>query len=182
MTLTHIIVGVIGYYLGKNSVKTETFYEPTKTIHDTIVNIKVDTAYLPSKVKYITKRDTVSVENVVHVIESVDTAAILKDWSLVREYKNKELFNNDTIGSMSIDAKVQYNQLQQVSYNYTPIRKVVKIDKHQGLQPFIGAGINSQIKPVINTGVFYNKYGVSYQYQTIDNWKPVHSLSVIYRF
>lgn len=182
MTLTHIIVGVIGYYWGKHSVKTEVIYEQSTPIRDTIFNLKVDTAYLPSRVKFITKHDTIYIENRIHVIEKVDTAAILKDWTLVREYNNKELFKNDTVGTMTIDAKVQYNQLQSLSYNYIPIRKVVKMDKNAGLQLFIGCGLNSQTKPLINLGCFYNNYGVSYQYQTLNDFGSLHSVSLVYKF
>src|SRR5699024_6114449 len=72
---------------------------------------------VPSEPEYIykTKYDT---------IREIDTVEILTDWTLKRKY-SQTLFDNDTLGEMTIDLSVQYNQLQSIKYDFKPKQKVI---------------------------------------------------------
>ena len=183
ITLIGIAIFCCGYYFGNKSVSSDVIYEKRDVIRDSIVReFIVDTCYLPQSIKYLTKRDTMYIEDKVYVTEKVDTVKILEDWAMVREYKTP-LLNSDTIGTLTIFTRVQYNNLQKVGYEFQPVQKVIRTDrKEKSIQPYIAAGLNNQFKPVIGAGAFVGKYGISYQYQSFNEWQPLHSVMINMKF
>lgn len=183
---------VLGFCLGRihkieeEHRKTEIKYVKQDPVEkDSIKPSDPDTIF-ETKVKYITKKDTIYLNNIQYITESVDTAAILSDWVLHRKY-SEQLFNNDSIGSLSVRADVQYNQLQNLGYTFIPVRKETTtasvIVKKPLLEPFVLGGVNSYWKPTVEAGAFFRSgFGASYGIEWNDNSKLVHSLKVGYKF
>lgn len=183
---------LIGFLLGRLTVKTKEFikteikYVPQEPVSkDSILPIQ------PEEIKehkpiYLTKIDTLWRDSVIYVIEKVDTAAILADWTTKRKY-NETLFNNDSIGTLNFTADVQYNRLQHYGYQFIPIRKEVSttttISSKPFIEPFIMGGVNSYWKPSIEAGIFTRSgVGASYGIEWSDKNKIVHSLKFGYKF
>lgn len=96
-----------------------------------------------------------------------DTTAVLIDWATERVYE-KELFNNDTAGVVSVRAKTQYNRLEWLDAMYVPVTKQVTVTqfKTKKYSPFISGGVTTMPEIVVNGGVYFNeKYSISAMYE-----------------
>lgn len=94
-----------------------------------------------------------------------DTAWIVKDYSKKSLYK-ETLFKNDTSGECTVEAEVQYNALQRLSYAFTPITKVVTITKTKVYTPFVSASASTLGMFSVGGGVYYNNLGGEVRYIT----------------
>ena len=137
-----ITAAIAIFFLGRATISTTSKivikYIPGKTISDTI-NYPVPYAVvIPSRPKYL--HDTIRIPGKPYIIK-VDTASILKDWALERNYQQIS-FNNDTVGSYKWVAKVQYNKLINYNYTYTPIQRQItkEITKSKLFSPYINVG------------------------------------------
>lgn len=177
-----LLAWLIGFVVGRKSVRiTENIrYVKGETITDTIAK-EILVPYqveVPSKPVYIYKTDTLN--NL--IVEKIDTAKILADWVLNRTY-NVTLFDNNDKGKLAIKADVQYNQLSDLNYTYTPITKVVTKQKQDRLQPFASVSYSTLDYVGVGAGLFYRNWGLEYQYQTdITRNSNGHSLGLKYKF
>lgn len=117
-----VLAFVLGYILGRSNgekqakivVKTETKYETLPAIHDTIFQpVPFNQYYVDTVLAYI----------------PVDTAAILADYFLTREY-NLDL-GNDTLGEFRINAKVTQNKLYETRTTIKPVIKTILTTKEK---------------------------------------------------
>lgn len=150
----------IGFFLGRSSskVKEVTKYVQGVTIRDTITRFVPDTVYLAGELRYkcVYKRDTVYRD--VPVVDRDKTIqATVEDWNLNREYR-RTLFDNEN-GRFSLDLKVQYNELQNLSYSFTPIHKETAIVKKRVFVPFISASFYTGNTFSVGGGFFYYNLG-----------------------
>ena len=107
-------------------------------------------------------------------VEKSDTTTIMKDWATERFY-GETLFDIDTLGTCSFKAKVQYNRMRVLSYEYTPyVKKITKTEYNVKLfSPYIGIGtmvnpwdIEKSPMGIVNAGFFIKeKFGIQAQYQ-----------------
>ena len=132
----------IGFISGRQTVsikeKEVTKYVQGGTIRDTIAQLVPDTVYLAGelKYKYVYKTDTIY--NDVPVIDREESIAeTVRDWNRTREY-NKLLFDDDN-GKLSIALSLKCNELQRLSYSFTPIHKEITIVKKRVFVPFVSA-------------------------------------------
>ncbi len=141
---------------------------------------------VPDSIKYITvyhetrSWPTDSSERGIPVLDSVlrgyvsetwskqiDTAASLaatvQDWNLERTYSGM-LFQSDTLGTANYEAKVQYNTLISLKWDFTPKVKEVTITKGRKIRPFVGVGYNTFNQMNATCGVFIKNIGLSATY------------------
>lgn len=143
VVLISFVSVVLGFVLGritindKKSVETKEIvkYVPsTVTVTDTIFNPQPYNVFIPADTvyKYLTK------------FEKVDTAEILKDYYLTRQYSLD--FSNDTLGVFKVNAEVGQNKLLKANSFVNPIIKTVYREntvtqyKTKLLQPFLLVG------------------------------------------
>lgn len=170
----HILIGVLilgaGFFLGRCTTepKTTTKYVKGKPIHDTLyseqlVPYKVEVPVHPDlPLKPDTSRKESKPGSISFV---VDTAKIIANY-IVRNSYRQTLFDNDTIGKLSISPEVQYNKLQKVGWEFTPVRKeVIKIQKRVFV-PFVSGSYNSFGYVGAGGGFFYHDLGISAKYMT----------------
>lgn len=188
--LFHIfmILGILisGFFIGRSTIKVKEITTIEYIKGDTIR----DTLYYPKPYKEILPIDTLSIikqcikdgiyqelwpEKVITEyveITKEDTSKIIKDWAIKRLYSEK-LFQNDSLGSCSIEAEVQYNRMRLIGYNYVPITKEITETKYltKTFSPFVGGGYMTNPwddvrNPIINlnAGFFIKeKYGIQLQ-------------------
>lgn len=191
ITYTLIILGILffGFFLGRKTIKgpkpqVKIEYIKGETIHDSIpypvpykVIIPADTADIIREcVKngiYTELFPNKIIKEYVEV-EKSDTTTIMKDWATERFY-GETLFDIDTLGTCSFKAKVQYNRMRVLSYEYTPyIKKITKTEYNvKFFSPYIGIGtmvnpwdIEKNPMGIVNAGFFIKeKFGIQAQYQ-----------------
>lgn len=97
----------------------------------------------------------------------IDTAASLaatvKDWNLERTYAGT-LFQSDTLGTLNYSAKVQYNTLTSLAWDFAPKVKEITTIKIRTVRPFVGVGYNTFNQVSATGGVFIRNIGLSATY------------------
>lgn len=127
---------VIGFFLGRwpTEVNEIVRYVEGKTIRDTITRFVPDTVYLTGKLKYKYVYISDTIYKDVPVIDREGSIAeTVRDWNRTREY-DRLLFDNE-FGKLTIVLSVQYNELQKLSYFFTPMYKEITIIKKRVLYP-----------------------------------------------
>ena len=203
-----IIFGLIGFYLGRKTVKegeihTEIVYVEGETIIDSIPYPVPKYIVKPSDTADIIMacvRDGIYTELfpervVTEYIEITkeDTTDIICDWGTKRMY-SETLFDIDTVGKCVVDASVQYNRLSLLSYSYTPITKTVTITERRVkfFSPYVGVGAllrndftcYTNVIPSVNVGFFIKeKYGLHFQYgRDFGTGNNLYGVSLQYKF
>ena len=135
---------VIGFFLGRwpTEVNEIVRYVEGKTIRDTITRFVPDTVYLTGKLKYkyVYVPDTIY-KDVPVIDREKSIVETVKDWNKTRKYK-KMLFDNES-GKLSVDLFVQYNELQCLSYTFTPTCKETTMVKKRVFEPFISTSFGA---------------------------------------
>lgn len=130
------------------------------------------TVRVPDSIKYITvyrDRPTAPTGFPAEVAEptQIDTtasmAATVQDWNLERTYAGM-LFHSDTLGTANYEAKVQYNTLTSLKWEFMPKVKEVTITKERTIRPFVGVGYNTFNQMNATGGVFIKNIGLSATY------------------
>lgn len=174
---------VIGFAVGRSTFHNDTkvTYIKGETIRDTIRKevLTPIKEYIPSdpiyiyKDKYIVKIDT--------VIQVVDSAAIINDWILQRNY-SQTLFDNQN-GKLDVDLSVRYNRLQSLEYSFTPIHKVINTFNEKVWQPYLSGSYSTLDIAGVGGGLFYHNLGFEYQYQKdFRSNSTGHSFGLKYKF
>lgn len=168
----------IGFFLGRMNVREKEVakYVQGATIRDTITRFVPDTVYLAGelKYKYVYKTDTVY-KDVPVIDREKSIVETVKDWNETRKYK-KMLFDNES-GKLAVDLSVQYNELQRLSYSFTPMHKETKIVKKRVFEPFVSASYLVNATFSIGGGFFYHDLGFRAEYSP-----DCLNIGILYKF
>ena len=126
----------IGFFWGRGVLeeKETVHYVKGETIRDTVTQLIPDTVYLAGELKYRYVYETDTIYKDVPVIDREGSIAEkVRDWNRTREY-DRLLFDNE-FGKLTIVLSVQYNELQKLSYFFTPMYKEITIIKKRVLYP-----------------------------------------------
>lgn len=151
-----------GYYFGRKSAKLTpgVTYVFGETIRDTIIKDSLIpySVYVPAKTKYIeVYRDTGRIDTIKSYIETV------KDWNLERSYFGTG-FKNDTIGELSYQAKVKYNMMQSLSFEFKSKIRQINSNTERSTIPFITGCYNSIGIMSFGAGIKHKKIGYKIEY------------------
>jgi hypothetical protein len=96
------------------------------------------------------------------------------------------LFNSDSLGKFTFDAKVQYNRLQNFEYVFAPVQKEVNktVKTTRKFLPYLGAGLDTKGAIQAQGGMFFNQdagFGLQYRYDT-RNKESAIGASFLYMF
>ena len=176
-----IVILIIGFLAGRLSIcDSKTKYVKGDTIRDTLL---VDNPYeveIPAKPVLPLKPDTIRIPGEKEIITlKVDTAQIIADYIKKNSYK-KVMFDN-LDGKLIVSAVVQYNQLNRLSYDFTPIHKQTTITKKNILTPFLSSSYNSFGIIGAGGGVYYHNLGIEAKYIT-DFSKKGYEVGIHYKF
>ena len=155
----------IGLFLGRwpTEVNEIVRYVEGKTIRDTITRFVPDTVYLTGKLKYKYVYISDTIYKDVPVIDREESIAeTVRDWNRTREY-NRLLFDNE-FGKLSIDFVTQYNELQKLSYSFTPVRREKMIVKKRVFEPFVSVSCIQLSFVSMGGGFFYQDVGFRIEY------------------
>lgn len=143
IVIISLVSAVIGFVLGRLGKTDNKVIETKETVkYDPIPFPVTDTVYQPQPYNVYIPADTVY--KYVTKLQKVDTAKILQDYYLVRQYNLD--FSNDTLGEFKVDAEVGQNKLLKASSYIRPLTKTVYKEttvteyKSKSFQPFILVG------------------------------------------
>jgi hypothetical protein len=167
----YIVIGlaalIIGFFLGRGNTKTitKTVYIKGKEIHDSVPKPYPVTVYIPSDPILPTKPETIRIAGKpeYHVLK-VDTAKIIANYIVKRSYKINAFDNKN--GKLVIKPVVQYNELQSIPYDFTPMTQITTVTKERLITPFVGASWNSFGFVGAGGGVYYKNIGLGAKYIT----------------
>ena len=172
-----VVCLVIGILIGRRFVEGEKVinYVQQETIRDTIMEFIPDTVYLTGELRYKYEYKVDTVYRDIPVVDREETIVeTIRDWNRVREYK-RELFDNGN-GKMSIDLHVQYNELQNLSYAFTPLRKEITVQKKRVLVPFVSVSCCRANSFSVGGGFFYHDVGVRVEWMAGSvNWGVMYA-------
>lgn len=163
-----LIIGVAvlaaGFFLGRCTIQPEikTEYIKGETIRDTIRTPYPVLVEIPAKPQLPLKPDTVWLSP---EVPETDTAAIIAEYIKSRHY-SEILFDSDTLGRLKVEAQVQYNILQALGYEFTPVTKQITVERKKVYEPFILTSVNTFGYAGIGGGLFRNNLGITGQYLT----------------
>lgn len=168
-----VIVCVCGFFIGRCTQKPKTSIKYIKgvTITDSILVPFVIKETVPGEPQWLTKTDTLWRDSVVYIAEKIDTIAILADWIKQRDYQNT-LFDVDTLGKLVVSSTVQYNRLQKMKYDFTPVHKQITRYQKPTWEPFVMIGFQTGWEPSLQAGLFYKNFGVAYDITFNKTFQP----------
>lgn len=179
-----LITLIIGFFIGRSTSSTEKIeYVKGDVIIDTIYKeqLKPYSSIIPNLPNLPLKKDTIWLQGKPQSILSVDTAQIIKNYITENKY-HQILFNNQTEGLFELDATVQYNELNQLSYKYTPMQKVTTIQKKRLLTPFVSGSLNSLGMAGAGGGIYYNNLGLELKYVVDIDLNKGFEIGLHYKF
>lgn len=98
-----------------------------------------------------------------YIIDTVETYRQgIEDWNKERTY-NPRLFDN-TNGTLDLSLSVQYNELKNLSYSFTPMVKEIIREKKRTFTPFVLASYNTSGSFGAGGGMFYHNAGLFGKY------------------
>lgn len=154
-----------GFFIGRKTIEEQEpkiVYEKGETITDTL-ELEPDTIEVPTIKWYPLKADTIWLTDTYTIVQVTDTAAVLADYILRRHY-NETLFDSDTAGTLNISTYVQYNKLEKLEYEFTPILVTKTIHEKRFIVPYAKASINTHKYFSIGGGIFINDLGIGADY------------------
>jgi hypothetical protein len=152
------------FYIGRRSVEVkETTTVEYRDMPTVSVSIDAPAPFrftVPDLPQWLYFTDTVTRK------QAIDTAAILADWILKREYAARLI--DDTTGTIDYTAIIQYNRLQNIGVDYKPVQRIVTNTKtiQPRFTPFILAGGNSAGFGQVEGGVLFQQWGGSIELGT----------------
>jgi hypothetical protein len=125
------------------------------------------------------KSDTVYRDSVQYIVQSVDTAAIIREYELKRYYA-ATLFDNQ-YGKLDVSLNTQYNRLNGLTYNFEPLYTVKTVEKKRVWIPFVSASYSTPHGVGVGGGIFYNDIGLQIEYVTGFEAKGFN-IGLLYKF
>jgi hypothetical protein len=171
----------VGFFTGRctTEVETKTEYIEGEPVSGNIPNIEPIHTETPEISTLPVKIDTISVDNIQHVVQKVDTAAIIREYEVKRFY-SETLFNNQ-YGKLDISFSTQYNKVSDLKYGFSPITIIKTVEKERVFTPFVSVSYNTLKQAGIGGGLFYHDTGIQVRYITDFKAKGL-DLSVMYKF
>ena len=181
VALIGLICLIIGFLAGRETIaaEVEIKYIQGEKQSDSI-NIPDPEEAIPTNPILPIKADTIYVDKLRYITQKVDTAAIIADYITQRDY-NITAFESKEYGTLKLFPTVQYNQLADLRYEFTPIYREITIRKEKVWQPFVSGSYSTLNYVGIGGGVFYHNIGIEYQFQKGINASG-HSVGLKYRF
>jgi hypothetical protein len=158
--------GVILAFVVYPRPEVETVYKfETKVESDTIYTRVVDTVYVPkNKIKTEVLRDTI-------LVDFKPQISLFKT-SIPSEYGSTHV-SGEVLGEVLKMTATNDFKIPVVTNTITNTETRTIIQKPKGI--YLGAGVNSLLKPSAKVSYLENKYLFSYQYQPLEK---LHTLSV----
>lgn len=174
--LVLLLCALVGFIAGRatQSGKVVTQWKEGATTEGSIIPPEPVVIRVPDSIKYIPvykerHTDTTGSAGIIapEPPPQIDTAeslaATVKDWNTERTYAGT-LFRSDTVGTLRYSAKVQYNTLTSLAWDYTPKIKSITTTKTPAFRPFVALRANTLEQMSVGGGVLFKNTGFEASY------------------
>ena len=174
--LVLLLCALLGFIIGRatRSGKVVTEWKEGAKTEGSIVPPEPVVIRVPDSIKYITvykerpsdttdSADIIAPEPPPQIDTAASLAATVKDWNLERTYAGT-LFRSDTLGTLNYSAKVQYNTLTFMAWDYTPKIKNVTTTKTPAFRPFVTVRANTFEQMSVGGGILFKNTGFEASY------------------
>lgn len=161
-----LIASVVFFFVGRSTIE----YGEVKHIKGETVYGKINPDFLTVKkefkgeIKFLPyifwKGDTVKINEIEYISINPDTAKIIEDFLIRREYEF-DVFDNEN-GKLIVSPIVQCNRLQDFGYSFTPIKERTHVKPV--FEPFLSTSYNTFGIAGVGGGLFYKNTGIEYNY------------------
>lgn len=167
ISIISIALIVTSFFIGRSTINVseKTKFVKGETIYKTIT--KDSLVYKES----VTQKPELPLKPIIiykdsskHEVFIVDTAKIIQNYIVKRSYVINEFDNNN--GKLIIKPIVQYNELQSVEIEFTPVTKEVTKTIERTFTPFIQTTYNSFGYIETGGGMYYHNIGIQANYIT----------------
>jgi hypothetical protein len=166
-----------GFFIGRATITSSitTKYVKGETVTNSVNVPTPYNVYIPAVPLLPTKPDTINN----YIVLKVDTAKIISNYILRKRYKINAFDNSD--GKLVLTPVVQYNNLDSLGIQFTPIIKTTTIIKERIITPFITVGYNTIGYFKGGGGIYYHNVGVSASYMyNLSN--TAYEIGLYYKF
>lgn len=174
--LVLLLCALLGFIIGRatQSGKVVTEWKEGAKTEGSIVPPEPVVIRVPDSIKYITvykerpsdttdSADITAPEPPPQIDTAASLAATVKDWNLERIYAGT-LFRSDTLGTLNYSAKVQYNTLTSLAWDYTPKIKSITTTKTPAFRPFVTVRANTFEQMSVGGGILFKNTGFEASY------------------
>lgn len=170
--LVILLLIIVSFFVGRStiSISEKTKFIKGETVYKTITKDSlVYKIEIPENPIYPTRIDTFYIDSIQYKTIVIDSAKVFENYIKKKTY-NIQLFN-DNNGKIILKPIVQYNEIQSLSYEFTPITKetIKTIDKT--FTPFVQATYNSFGYIETGGGIYYHDIAIQCNYITNFNEK-----------
>ncbi|MDR1981651.1 MAG: hypothetical protein LBQ39_08560 [Tannerellaceae bacterium] len=180
--LVCLIIGLpAGFFAGRKTTAKTVKIEQVKgdPVAGLVTGIQPVSEETPAVPILPMKSDTVYIDSIRYVVQSVDTAAIIREYELIRMY-SQTLFD-DQYGKLDLNLSTQYNRLNSIEYVFTPIYTVKTVEIKPVWIPFVSASYSTFNQVSVGGGVFYHDIGIKMEY--VANFKAKGlDIGLLYKF
>jgi hypothetical protein len=157
---------VAGFIAGRCTTETvtKTEYIRGEPVSGSISSVEPVRTEKPEISTLPVKIDTIFVNNIRYVVQSVDTSAIIREYEMKRFY-SETLFDNQ-YGKMDVSFNTQYNRASELKYEFIPVTIVKTVEKERVFTPFISVSYGTIGYAGIGGGLFYRNIGAEMKYVT----------------
>ncbi|MDR1882041.1 MAG: hypothetical protein LBR26_04580 [Prevotella sp.] len=172
---------VIGFFSGRKTITEVVKTEVVKgePVANSVTGLQPSREDVPDVPMLPIKTDTIYADSVRYIVQSVDTAAIIREYELKRHYA-ATLFDNQ-YGKLDISLNTQYNRLGELTYNFEPLYTVKTVERKRVWVPFVSASYSTLNKVGVGGGIFYNDIGLQIEYVTDFEVKGLN-IGLLYKF
>lgn len=175
---------VLGFFAGRASTDRieDTIAISGEPVSGSVTGMQPVSETKPLNPELPMRRDTVYIDSIIYVRETVDTAAIIAEYELSRQYL-VPLFDNQ-YGKLELSVSTQYNRLHDVSYTFLPIHTIQRVQIKKTWQPYVSSSYSTIGLIGVGGGLFYNSIGLEYQrqYSVQNNQSSGHMIGLKYKF
>ena len=173
--LVLLLCALVGFIAGRatQSGKAVTQWKEGAKTEGSIIPPEPVVIRVPDSIKYITvykgrPADTtgsgiIAPEPPPQIDTAASLAATVNDWNTERTYAGT-LFRSDTLGTLRYSAKVHYNTLTSLAWDYTPKVKNVTVIKRPAFRPFVTVRANTFEQMSVGGGVLFKNTGFEASY------------------
>lgn len=174
--LVLLLCALFGFIIGRatQSGKVVTEWKEGAKTEGSIIPPEPVVIRVPDSIKYITvykerpadttgSADITAPEPPSQIDTAASLAATVKDWNLERTYAGT-LFRSDTLGTLNYSAKVQYNTLTSLAWDYMPKIKSITTTKTPAFRPFVTVRANTFEQMSVGGGILLKNTGFEASY------------------
>lgn len=171
--LVILLLIIVSFFVGRStiSISEKTKFIKGETVHKTITKDSlIYKESIPQKPELPLRPIIIYKDSSKHEVLIIDTAKIISEYTYRRTYK-PTLFDDKENGKLKLGIAIQYNKIDSIGYEFTPVTKEITKTIERIFTPFIQVTYNSFGYIETGGGIYYHDIAIQGNYITNFNEK-----------